>query len=103
MGMTLQQRHNIKQEWFKGVETIREISMPNEAKFFVGQEVIHDDRVYEIVGYYDYFGKFPTYLAWCWSNGSPSGIPLTIQDEMYLKSEAHLHPHAKIIRMNYRH
>jgi hypothetical protein len=30
--MTLQQRHNIKQEWFKGVENIREILMPNEAR-----------------------------------------------------------------------
>lgn len=100
--MTLQQRCYIKQEWFKGVETIREILMPNDAKFFVGQEVIHDDRVYEIVGYYDYFGKYPMYLAWCWSNGSPSGIPFTVQDDMYLKSEAHLHPHAKIVRMNFK-
>lgn len=100
--MTLQQRHNIKQEWFKGVEAIREIQMPNEARFFVGQEVIHNDCLYEIVGYYDYFGTLPMYLAWDWDHGSPSGIPFTVQDEMYLKSEAHLHPHAKIVRMNFK-
>ena len=104
--MNQEQRNHIKEDWFKGVSTIRETGMPNDARFFVGQVVVHDGRYYEIVGFYDYYGTTPMYLTVEISEGgwygSTIGIPFAVQGEMYLKSEEYLHKRAKIIRMDYK-
>lgn len=101
--MTQERRDRIKESWFRGCENIREIRMPSEARFFVGQEVVEGDDVYEVIGYYDYFGKSPMYLTWQKTGKYAShvvGIPMHLQKEMYLLSEAHLHRKARIIRMD---
>ena len=100
--MRQEQRDEFKKQWFSDCDSIREIPMPNDAKFFVGQTVMHNGYMYEIIGYYDYYGKYPAYLAVDYDRWlSLTGIPFTVQDEMYLKSEEHLR--AKIVRMNFKH
>ena len=101
--MTQDRRDELKQRWFSNCSNIRDIRMPSEAKFFVGQVVIHDGEELEIVGYYDYGGgKLPHYLCYQLTGKKKDyilGVPLHLQSEMFLKSEAHLHPRAKIINM----
>ena len=101
--MTQTQREIIKNDWFKGSTNIKETHMPSNARFFVGQKVVHNHQDYEVVGFYDYDGdKYPHYLCLILSGKNrfkPIGIPLTVQGEMYLKSEEHLHRTAKIINM----
>ena len=102
--MTQDKRNEIKEKWFDDATEIREIRMPSEAKFFVGQTVIHHGEEFEIVGFYDYFGTFPHYLTLQMTGERKYyiiGIPLHVQGDMYLKSEEHLHQQqtAKIINM----
>ena len=102
--MTQEQRKEAMRRWLKDCSSLHETRMPNEARFFVGQGIVHEDRHYEVIGFYAYDGgKFPCYLAIQVSGpaaGSLTGIPLTIQGEMHLESEHH--KYARIIRMTNR-
>ena len=81
--LTKEEQDVIRHGWFATTSNIRRVlDKPHDAMFSVGQFIAYEDHVYEIIGYYDYFGRLPHFLAVDMLCGYPVGLPFTVMDKM---------------------